>query len=124
MNRISAKHNPKSHLSMFCGGKNIGKARICKTMRSKTLGLMLSQKKETLILVLPKMQKASIHTFFMLYPIDVIYTDEKGIISEIKNNMRPWALFFPKLPARYIIEAPSGFAKKNRLRKGITLQLR
>jgi uncharacterized membrane protein (UPF0127 family) len=50
----------------------------------------------------------SIHTFFMRFPIDVIFVDRKNKVVFLKNNLLPWRLS-PILPkAKFVIEFPSG----------------
>ena len=34
-----------------------------------------------------------IHTFFMRFPIDVVFLDRKGQVVKTVRNVRPWRLF-------------------------------
>lgn len=45
----------------------------------------------------------SVHTWFMRYPIDVIYLDADNEVTKIVENMTPWRLSFAK-NARSVIE--------------------
>ncbi len=63
-----------------------------------------------LVFVLPAETRAnaSIHTFFMLDDIDVIWLDSSRRVVDFKRA-RKWRLYVPpKNPARYIIEGPVG----------------
>lgn len=50
----------------------------------------------------------SIHTFFMNYPIDVLYVNEQGIVIGLEENMPPGRVgkYYPD--ADSVIELPAG----------------
>ena len=52
---------------------------------------------------------SSIHTFWMRFPIDVLYVDREGIVLRADREMKPWR-FGPLFVrnGRYVIELPSG----------------
>lgn len=50
----------------------------------------------------------SIHTFFMLQPIDVIMTDKNNKILYIYSNLKPWKIILPKKNVYYTYELPIG----------------
>ncbi len=56
----------------------------------------------------------SIHTFFMNFPIDVVYMDPKGRVLEVHSNLKPWKMHWPKWGATSVLELPAG--------KGVILQ--
>ncbi|HHX22948.1 MAG: DUF192 domain-containing protein [Tepidanaerobacteraceae bacterium] len=50
----------------------------------------------------------SIHTFFMKYPIDVIYFDDENIILHILHSIQPYS-FSPIIKkAKGVLELPAG----------------
>jgi len=48
-----------------------------------------------------------VHTFFMKFPIDLVYIDKKSVVRKIVPNVAPWRLSMC-LPAHSIIELPAG----------------
>ncbi len=63
----------------------------------------------------------SIHTFFMKFPIDVLYLDREGKVVEIQREIKPWRVAKPVFNAHSVIELPSGSTRH--LRKGDELWL-
>jgi hypothetical protein len=52
----------------------------------------------------------SIHTFFMKFPIDVVYLDRHGLVLKIHQNVKPWRMDLPVFKARSVLELPCGGA--------------
>ena len=50
----------------------------------------------------------AIHTFFMRYPIDVIFADEKYQVLKTVPAFPPWRPFLGCKNAFYVIELPAG----------------
>jgi uncharacterized membrane protein (UPF0127 family) len=48
-----------------------------------------------------------VHTFFMRFPIDIIYLDSKGGIVGVKKNVKPWRIALPLKNAVSVLEIPS-----------------
>src|SRR3989344_9645431 len=109
--------------NIIANRKTIAGAIVCSNVLSQTLGLMFSSKKKVLLFEFSKEKKVPIHTFFVFYPIDLVFLDKNSKIIEIREKLTPFSLYSAKNPALYIIEATAGFAKRNKLRKGTTLQL-
>lgn len=95
----------------------VNNSKICKTFLSKTIGLMFSRKIEDygLIFHFEKEEKISLHMFFVLYPIDVLFLDKNKKIIEIKRNFRPFGIFEPKEKSKFIIELPSNSTRGTRI---------
>ena len=53
----------------------------------------------------------SIHTFFMLNPIDVIMTDKNYKILYIFKNVKPFKIILPKKDVYYTFELPTNTFK-------------
>ena len=53
-----------------------------------------------------------LHMFFVFYAIDILFLDKELKVVEIKENFKPFSLYFPKRKAMFIIELPLGIAKK------------
>lgn len=75
----------------------------CNSFWKRFKGLML-KKNINYILCFPKCN--SIHTFFMLKPIDVIMTDKDYNILYIFYNLKPNRIVLPKKRVYYTYELP------------------
>ena len=60
----------------------------------------------------------SIHTFFMNFPIDVVFLDRNMVICSAASELKPWRLLPPVWRASYCLELPSGTLKQSDTRKG------
>lgn len=56
---------------------------------------------------------------FMKIPIDIIFIDERKRIVDIKHSVKPisinprtWKIYYPKKPAKWVLEMKSGTMKK------------
>jgi uncharacterized membrane protein (UPF0127 family) len=89
-----------------------GESRRCESITSKAIGLMFSRRNADfgLIFAFKREAKASLHMFFVFYPIDVIFLDKNLKIVEIKEDFRPFTTYHPKQKANYLIELPNGKA--------------
>ena len=65
---------------------------------------------------------SSLHTFFMQFPIDIIYTDRKHKVLKIARGVRPFKLVTAPLRAYYAIELPVGAIETSVTRVGDHLQ--
>jgi uncharacterized protein len=50
---------------------------------------------------------SSVHTFFMRFPIDVVFLDKRGVVIGIRNNVPPWRAAFARR-ARSVLELAAG----------------
>jgi uncharacterized protein len=51
---------------------------------------------------------SSIHTFWMRFPIDVIYVDREGRVVRADRSMKPWRIGPVFTGSRWVVELPSG----------------
>jgi len=87
-----------------------GRVELADTFFKRFRGLMLvGSVSYALVFVLPVESRlsASIHTFFMLADIDVIWLNSARRAVDFKRAKR-WRLYVPREPAKYIIEGPVG----------------
>ena len=56
---------------------------------------------------------ASLHTFFMTFPIDIIYADRKGKVLKLAPAVKPFKLVAAPMRAFYAIELPAGAIEKS-----------
>ena len=94
------------------------KVNLCKNSFSKALGLMFSRKSKTLLFIFNKEKIVSLHMFFVLFPIDVIYLNKNKKVVQLKENFKPFRILIAKKPAKYIIELPNKTIKKTRTKLG------
>ncbi len=65
----------------------------------------------------------SIHTFFMKFSIDCIFVNKDLIVDDLVENIKPWKLVLPRWRSRSVIEVPSGFISKSKVKKGDQLDV-
>ncbi|OEF96202.1 DUF192 domain-containing protein [Desulfuribacillus alkaliarsenatis] len=65
----------------------------------------------------------SIHTFFMRYPIDVVYLDEKQQVIAVQHELKPNTIGSIHKHTRDIIELPVGVINKKKVDIGQILKL-
>lgn len=57
----------------------------------------------------------------MLFPIDIIWVSDNNTIVDISENLLPSSyprIFSPKTEIKYVLEVPSGFVEKNKVKIG------
>ena len=52
----------------------------------------------------------SVHTFFMRFPIDVVYVDRDRRVIDVCHSVAPWRAHLPRVGARAVLELPAGAA--------------
>lgn len=52
--------------------------------------------------------RLGIHTFFMLFPIDVVLLNEKREVVKIKENLKPWKVWLWSVNEYTVVEVPTG----------------
>lgn len=85
---------------------------LCETVGSKARGLMFRSKsyldEHCLIFAFDKPQYHGIHMFFVFYPIDLLFLDDKFCVVELKKGFRPFSLYNSECRAKYVLELLSG----------------
>jgi hypothetical protein len=64
----------------------------------------------------------AVHTFFMQFPIDLVYLDRKLRVKKIQNSVGPWRVS-TCLSAHSIIELPAGTIRSTRTERGDILEI-
>jgi uncharacterized protein len=59
-----------------------------------------------------------IHTFFMRFPIDLVFLDRGNQIIRIMPGVQPWRLTAPVFGAHRVLEIEAGAAARNASRPG------
>lgn len=52
----------------------------------------------------------SVHTFFMRFPIDVVYVDRDRRVIDVCRAVGPWRAHLPRAGAHAVLELPAGAA--------------
>jgi hypothetical protein len=63
----------------------------------------------------------SVHTFFMKFPIDLVYLDRKRIVKKVRDAMPAWRMSVC-FSAHSIIELPAGVVKETGTAAGDELE--
>ncbi len=63
----------------------------------------------------------SVHTFFMRFPIDLVYLDRKHTIKKVRNAVGAWRLS-ACLSAHSVLELPAGTIRETQTKVGDTLE--
>ena len=64
----------------------------------------------------------SVHTFFMRFPIDLVYLDRENRIKKVRSSVGPWRLS-ACLTAHSILELPAGTIRETRTERGDTVEI-
>lgn len=65
----------------------------------------------------------SIHTFFMNFPIDVIFVDRSLKVKKVVQHVKPWRLVLPVIGAVDVIEVQAGLAQPELVKEGDQLHV-
>ena len=63
----------------------------------------------------------SVHTFFMRFPIDLVYLDRRNRVRKVRSAVGPWRLS-ACLSAHSILELPAGVILSSQTQKGDLLE--
>lgn len=64
----------------------------------------------------------AIHTFFMRFPIDVLFLSAEGTVLRMEEALPPWRGTLPVAKARSVLELPAGVLKASGTRVGDTIR--
>ena len=64
----------------------------------------------------------SVHTFFMRFPLDLVYIDRNKRVKKVRSNIGPWRLS-ACFSAHSIIELPAGVVQRSETLPGDQLQI-
>lgn len=64
----------------------------------------------------------SVHTFFMRFPIDLVYLDRKNRVRKVRHAVGPWRLS-ACLTAHSVLELPAGTARGSGTVRGDVVEL-
>ena len=85
---------------------------------SQGAGLMFkardSVSNQAWVFVFRKDRRLSITMWFVFFPIDLIFLDENKQVVELKEGLRPLALYRSRKKTSYLIELAAGSIKKSK----------
>ena len=95
------------------------KSRLADSVLTRVVGLMFSkQTQSAMILKFKKEIPVSLHTFFVFFPIDIMFVDGNEKVAELVEAMQPFTTYIGKKNAKYIVEVPAGTIKRSGTRVG------
>jgi uncharacterized membrane protein (UPF0127 family) len=65
----------------------------------------------------------TIHTWFMLFPIDVLFIDQNGVVVRAIESLAPFNVATGKPLARTTIELPAGTLRRAAVRQGSRVRM-
>lgn len=87
---------------------------VAYSILKKIRGLMFKKEFKgnvAFIMVFNKQGKYSIHTFFMRFPIDILFINN-NVVVDLVENLKPWRYYSPAKDCKIIVELPEGTIKK------------
>lgn len=94
---------------------------------SRFRGLMFKRKfSENRALLFPfsEPKRYSVHTFFMFFPIDLLYLDRELKVTEFHERLPPWRTHRSAEPANFLVELLGGRIEEVGIDVGDRLSLR
>lgn len=95
---------------------------LCETVGSKARGLMFTAKsfveEHCLIFPFEEPKYQGLHMFFVFYPIDLVFLDDKYRVVEIKRRFLPFTFYNSVRKAKYVLELPAGTIDRSKTAVG------
>lgn len=85
----------------------IGRVDVADRWDRRFFGLMGKRDLEHVALLFPRC--SSIHTCFMMGPIDVIFLDGRSRVTRAQSALGPWRLAVGPRGSQSVLELPAGF---------------
>lgn len=61
---------------------------------------------------------SSLHTFFMQFPVDILFIDRRGKVLKAASGVRPFKVVAAPFRAQYALELPTGAIESSATRVG------
>ena len=95
------------------------RSRIADSPLERAVGLMFSKPTQSaMILRFGREKPISLHTYFVFFPIDIMFIDNRLRVVEIVSAMQQFTTYTAKSKASYVVELPAGTIKKTRTKAG------
>lgn len=95
------------------------KVKEAKNVFAGIAGLIGKKKPESLFLH----TRLGIHTFIMSFPIDLVILNNKSVVVDYKENLKPWRVFFWNPLYKNVLELPGGIIRKKGIKKGTRIKI-
>ena len=96
---------------------SIAQVTIAKSLIQRMKGLIgKTELKENQAFFIPYC--SSVHTFFMKFPIDVIFTNKKFIVHKLCKNIPPGKILFTTFNGLHVFEMKAGQILAHQIKKG------
>ena len=94
-----------------------GTARVASSLGARMKGLLgpASIQAGSALVIRPC---TGVHTFFMKYPIDVVFAARDGLVVAVCHRLRPWRMTAIHPHAYEVVELPAGAAKEAGVKEG------
>jgi uncharacterized membrane protein (UPF0127 family) len=100
--------------------------KLCRSVGSKARGLMFTNESQVLgaalLFEFRRAAEQSLHMFFVFYPIDVLFLDEKKKVVDVKEGFRPFTVYNSRQMAKYVLELPRGTVRRSKTCEGDVLK--
>jgi len=98
------------------------RVKIAQDFMSRSVGLLnrSSLAEDEGLLIKPC---SSIHTFFMKFPIDVLFLDKNGKVVSIEQSLAPWRLAGSIWAGYMVLELSAGKTSKESIKAGEIIQI-
>ena len=95
------------------------RSNIADSALGRAVGLMFSKPTQSaMILRFGREMLISLHTYFVFFPIDIMFIDSRLRVVEMVSAMQPFTTYSAKRKASYVVELPVGTIKKTRTKAG------
>lgn len=102
------------------------KVELADSLFEKLCGLMFRwdfSDGEALLFRFSEPRKFRTHTFFVFFPIDIIFMDEEFEVLEVEEELSPWSNYSPEVLAENMVELPVGKVDDSGTEVGDVLKL-
>lgn len=91
----------------------MAKIKVARSFLARYKGLMFIKEPQPLVIEFPQSSgiKVTLHTFFVKFPIDVIFLDTNFKVVEFRENLPPFKFFISQALTKYVLELPQGTIK-------------
>jgi uncharacterized protein len=91
------------------------KSKIADSLLGRSVGLMFSKPTDAaMVLKFPRDTLINLHTYFVFFPIDIVFVNNKMRVVETVESMKPFKTYSTKRKSKFVIELPSGTVKKSK----------
>ena len=95
------------------------RSKIADSALGRAVGLMFSKPTQSaMVLRFGREIPISLHTYFVFFPIDIMFLSSKLQVVEMVSAMQPFTTYSAKSRASYVVELPAGTIRKTRTKVG------